>query len=346
MATITEADGVFQGGGVKGLALVGAVLGFADHGDVAIKRWVNVAGTSAGAIIAAYLATDHSPEQLKDLLTRIPYKSFEDWGRGGEIVRGAWNLARHHGLAHGEAFRSWFDEVIDSKTFADVRRQDSGPDKTGEDNPYRLRLIATDATQHKMLVLPTDLANYSLPGRHDAIDPDSFPIANAVRMSMSIPYFFQPVLLEAKDTGELCTIIDGGVLSNFPVWLFDVPDHDPVRPTFGFHLKGGKGVGSGLEQIVESLGWPFELGVNIFRTTSDAWDERFMSDSTVVRTCTVLAGDIATTDFDLTDPEKKQLLQNGQDAAAAFLDSFDRDKYRNTYGRPLAVGLSDAATGG
>ena len=337
MAKITKADGVFQGGGVKGLALVGAVLGFADHGDVAVQEWVNLAGTSAGSIIAAYLATDHSPKDLELLLSDIPFKSFEDWGRGGEILGGGWNLARHHGLAHGEAFRSWFDGKIDGKTFADVRRKDPGPDKSGDNNnPFRLRLIATDTTQRKMLVLPGDLADYKIPGTDQPIDPDSFPIANAVRMSMSIPYFFQPVLLEAKETGELCTIVDGGVLSNFPVWLFDVPDHDPIRPTFGFHLTGGRAAGEGLEEIVTSLGWPVKLGVDMFCTTRDAWDKRFMSESTVVRTCSVPAGDIRSTDFDLTESQRKQLLRSGHDAAADFLNGFELDQYRNTYGRPLA----------
>jgi len=337
MATITEADAVFQGGGVKGLAEAGAVLGFANHRDVAVQKWVSVAGTSAGAIIAAYLATDHSPADLEDLLNSIPYRSFEDWGPGGRVIGGTLNLARHHGLAHGENFRKWFDQAIGGKTFADVRREDNSSDKTGD--PYSLRLIAADTTQHKMLVLPADLAAYKVPGTDQAIDPDSFSIANAVRMSMSIPFFFQPVLLEANDTGELCTIVDGGVLSNFPVWLFDVPDHDPVRPTFGFHLTGGKALGDGWEPIAKHL-WPIELAANIFHTTSDAWDQRFMTQSTVVRTCTISAGDIGTTDFNLTDAQKKELLQNGRDAAANFLDSFDPSKYRNTYGRPLAGGLS------
>jgi len=53
---------------------------------------------------------------------------------------------------------------------------------------------------------------------------------------------------------------DGGVLSNFPVWLFDVEDRDTTRPTFGFKLVGGKSVGGGLAHLIYTLGWAVEMG--------------------------------------------------------------------------------------
>src|SRR4051812_3531791 len=96
-----EAGGVFQGGGGKGLALVGALLEFGDagaHPDDYIDSWVNLAGTSAGAIIAAYLATGHDAAQTRDLVQAAPYADFQDWGRGGEVFGGGVNLMRIHGL--------------------------------------------------------------------------------------------------------------------------------------------------------------------------------------------------------------------------------------------------------
>ena len=324
---------MFQGGGVKGVALAGALCGFADHADIAIQKWVNVAGTSAGAIVAAYLATGHGPADLETLMHRVPYAQFADWGPGGKFVGAAWNLIRHHGLAHGEAFRTWFDGELGGATFASVRRDDDTSDKTGD--PYRLRLIASDVTQHRMLVLPADLASYRLPGTHDPIDPDSFKIADAVRMSMSIPYFFAPVLLESAQTGQTCTIVDGGILSNFPVWLFDV-DRTATRPTFGFHLTDGKGVGQGFVHLLLALGWPIRLGVDMVRTTSEAWDERFMTKSTIVRTCPVPSGNIAPTDFTLTASDQQRLFDGGRQAANTFLDHFQARDYVNTFGHKLA----------
>src|SRR5213076_2197858 len=74
MDWITEADGVFRGGGVKGLALAGALCGFAEHPTKPIKTWKCVAGASAGAIIACYLATGHSAAEMLEGATFGPLR--------------------------------------------------------------------------------------------------------------------------------------------------------------------------------------------------------------------------------------------------------------------------------
>jgi NTE family protein len=342
--TRVEADGVFQGGGVKGLAIAGALLEFADNEAVAVERWVNVAGTSAGAIIAAYLAAGHSAKDLAALVERSPFEKFQDWGPPGtRVAGGALNLFRRHGLAKGKYFRDWFDKELGGMTFADVAAEPS-PDGEPPEHPYRLRMIAADVTNHRMLVLPDDLSRYRLPGRPEPIDPGSFPVADAVRMSLSIPYFFEPVVLEDASSGKPATIVDGGTLSNFPVWLVDTSRRDPVRPTFGLRLVGGRAVGSGLRMFVRMLGWPPQLASDIAQTQSGAWDERFTTRSTRVRTCPVDAGDVGTTDFDLLAAGRTALLEGGRQAAKDFLGGLDLTEYRNTFGRPLD--LAPAGAGG
>jgi NTE family protein len=323
---VHEADGVFQGGGVKGIALVGALLEFAERGW---SEWTNVAGTSAGSIVASYIACGHSAPELEQLLRKTPYQKFEDFGAGGKVLGGALGLVRHHGLARGEYFHQWFLEQTEGKTFGDVKAAGKS-----------LKLIAADVTTRELLVLPDDLASYRQPGGSEPIDGDSFRIADAARMSMSIPFFFQPVELVRIDTGTPATIVDGGVLSNFPVWLFDVEDRDAQRPTFGFRLVGGKGVGDGMQAIVDGLGWPVRLGADMFHTATEAWDKRFVSHSTYVRTCAVSAGEIGTTDFNLTSKQQDWLLDSGRTAAAAFLDAFRVEDYFNTFGRKLAPALA------
>jgi NTE family protein len=138
-------------------------------------------------------------------------------------------------------------------------------------------------------------------------------------------------------------IIDGGTLSNFPVWLFDVAGNgQPLRrPTFGFTLTGGKGVGGGVNKVVSRMPWALRFGVDIFHTSQEAWDARFVSHSTRVRTVTVDAGTVGTTDFNLPVSAQDMLIENGRSAAKRFLDRFDLADYENTYHRTFDV--ADAA---
>jgi NTE family protein len=368
---IDEADGVFRGGGVKGLGLAGALLGFAEHPEKPVKKWVNVAGASAGAIIACYLAAGHDADDIAELMSKTKFGDFQDFPRPGKFVGGGINLLRKHGLARGEAFRRWFSEQLEGKTFAATKT---------DDGRYRLKLIACDVTNRALLVLPDDLPRYRRIGEAEPIDPDAFELADAARMSMSIPYFFEPVLLvrdrviitdagqadglkkglavdrievehanevarhfnereaayremtEAEAKQQQSLIIDGGTLSNFPVWLFDVDGSQELcRPTFGFTLTGGRGVGAGVNQLVSRMPWGARFAFDIFHTSQEAWDTRFVSHSTRVRTVAVDAGDIGTTQFNLTAADQAMLLQNGRDAAARFLERFDLAAYQNTF---------------
>jgi NTE family protein len=316
-----SADGVFEGGGVKGLALVGGLLEFADHG---YADWVNVAGTSAGAIVAAYLATGHDAEQAKALLEATDFAGFEDFGRGGVLIGGIVDLLAHHGLAHGQVLHDWFNRAVDGKTFADVATAGR-----------TLKLIASDITRHEMLVLPDDLGQFLDPRSGAPIEPGSTLVADAVRMSMSIPYFFTPITLVHAASGQRCTIVDGGVVSNFPVWIFDV-DRDARRPTFGFRLVGGAGAGGGFARVIEHLGWEIGMAIDLFQTASDAFDTEFATHSTAVRTCALDADGIGTTDFTLTAEQKQTLVDLGREGARAFLSGFDVSSYVNSYGHGLA----------
>jgi NTE family protein len=231
MDWIDEADGVFRGGGVKGIALAGALEGFASHPTKPVRRWVNVAGASAGAIIACYLALGRTATEMSALLRDTDFSSFQDFPRGSPVL-GVANLAYRRGLARGRAFERWFDDVLGGATFAQVRKAPEGD----KERDWHLKLIAVDVTRRDLLVLPDDLDRYLAPGTSSPIDPDGFRIARAARMSMSIPYFFEPVELEHRDGGP-SAIIDGGTLSNFPVWLFDVDPAKVGRPPRAPHLR-------------------------------------------------------------------------------------------------------------
>ncbi len=131
-------------------------------------------------------------------------------------------------------------------------------------------------------------------------------------------------------------IVDGGTLSNFPVWLFDVDDAEPAADAADvrLHAHGRQGRRRRAEQrgLAHAVGDPF--GFDIFHTSQEAWDERFVSHSTRVRTVAVDAGNDR---HDAVQPHagrlQDMLINNGKAATAKFLSTFTLEGYENTYGR-------------
>jgi NTE family protein len=317
------ADGVFEGGGVKGIAFVGALEA---AGEVGIERWVNVAGTSAGAIIASLLAVGYQPRELRRILEATDYATFADYGWGGRFIGGARNALRGRGLCPGKAFTDWLAERFEESplrnpdpTFADVQR-DLPADLSDAERDrarYRLRVVASDVTEGRMLVLPDDIEDYQ--DEHgNQLTKDGLAIARAVRMSMSFPYFFEPVTLYRDDGPHL--IVDGGLLSNFPVFLFD-GDKPPLRRwTFGFRLYGGEPPEHPTYRRVPRPLWPLPLAKAMFFSATEAWDRK-LSQASSARTVSIPTGAVPTLKFTLTGDERDALRAGGHTAAAEFFRS-------------------------
>ena len=310
-----NADAVFEGGGVKGIALAGAI-------DIAEKlgvKWQCLAGTSAGAITACLLAAGYTAEELITIVTReMDFRKFMDegWIDKIPIIGKIASVLFEKGIYEGNYFKNWLEEKLTAKgirTFADVKR---------EDGAYRLRLIATDVTRREMLILPDDLKDYDC-------DPDQFSVARAVRMSMSIPYFFEPVRIRYKDESSkrcLSYIVDGGLLSNFPVWLFDVKSgHTPRWPTYGFKL-----IEPDSDKPSPSK-WPHQYMMSLFTTMLEAHDKAYIDKANFERTVGIPTMGIQTTQFDIDDAEKNMLLRSGQEAAIDFFKTWDFDAHNRQY---------------
>ncbi len=319
---IKRADAVFEGGGVKGIGLVGAVAVTEEKG----YRFENVAGTSAGAIVAALIAAGYKAGKLKEIIEGLDYNDFKDKGMLDKIpiIGFALSLGFEKGIYEGDFFEKWLRELLlkaspPVRTFKDLR--------TGEQDPryrYKLQVIAADVTRGMMLVLPRDIEDYG-------IEPDDLDVALAVRMSMSIPFFFEPVILKDKH-GLDCYIVDGGVLSNFPVWLFDDKTADPPWPTFGYKLvepDSGK---------PNRINGPITLFAALFNTMMDAHDARYIEDADFVRTITIPTLGVRTTEFDLSRKRSDNLYQSGRGAAEKFFEHWDFANYKKEYREKEAMG--------
>jgi NTE family protein len=332
-------DLVFEGGGVKGIGLAGA-FSYLDEQGFTPQR---VAGTSAGAITAALVAAGYSGDELQSLvLEQMKFKSFEDGGHWP--VSEALELAAHKGLHPGKYFEGWMRERLEEKgitKFGQLRvpSGDGGNgDAGGADGSgaaqYRLQVIASDITEQRMLVLPRDAEE------HLGMDPDELEIAAAVRMSMSIPIFFDPVVYhDPRKPHDQRLIVDGGLLSNFPVWLFDTPaDQVPRWPTFGLLLVAPNQqaplVAGGApkrtdEGKVSILGFLLAIG----HTMMEAHDRLYVEQANYARTIPINTLGVQTTQFSIdNEPQlKRKLYDSGRDAAAEFLKTWDFAAYIKTF---------------
>ena len=192
-----------------------------------------------------------------------------------------------------------------------------------------MRVIASDLTGRKLLALPQD-------ARELGLEPDDLDVAEAVRMSMSIPFFFEPVRIRNPQTGREHLIADGGVLSNFPVWLFD-SDGEPEWPTFGLLLVEPDPRTPLGERIPPpearhwGVGGAVDYAKSLIHTMLEAHDRLYVEKAQYARTIPVKTLGVGTTEFDLSRERADALYESGRQAAEEFLATWDFDAYIAEY---------------
>ncbi len=241
------ADLALEGGGVKGIAIVGAVSVLAEAG----YRFARVAGTSAGAIaatlIAAITKAGKPMSSLKGYLDTLSFENFmpegklhlfldHHLGKAGGALSDAGILSHRMGLYPGDYLAEWLGPILHDdlgiRTFADLKitlEEDPGM-SLPDSRRYRLVVHTSDITRGELARLPWDYNYYG----HDR---DAEEVVGAVRASMSIPFFFEPVTFDALAAdvdiplpggGSITTHyepgtvtwVDGGMLRNFPIDAF------------------------------------------------------------------------------------------------------------------------------
>ncbi|RPD49567.1 patatin [Hymenobacter sediminis] len=207
---------VMEGGGIRGIAYGGALQELEQRGVLAgLQR---VGGTSAGAIQAALLAVGYSAQEIREIVNNTPVQRLND----GRLMffGGSTRLIKQFGWYRGDEFARYLSELIGRKT--------QRPDLTlgqlhalTQQEPTRYRDLYTTGTN-----LTTQRVQVFSYETH----PD-LRVADAVRISMSIPLYFRAVLLDKQGHivrrpakgQEVEVLVDGGLLANYPIDLFDHP---------------------------------------------------------------------------------------------------------------------------
>jgi len=241
---------VFQGGGVKGIAYVGAYRALLQAG-LKLEQIERVAGTSAGAINAMLISMGYTPDEMFTLLETLNFKTFLDQdkvdirsavldlkdqkGSGfftkstshSFTLSGASSILNQaFGLFEGEVLRLLIEDLIYKKTgiahltFAELHQVKLEQPEQFKDlymmganvNTYQAKIFSWEHTPEVI-------------------------ISDAVRISMSIPIIFMPHQVYVKKMGlrtldesqENDLYVDGGVTDNYPLFIFDYHDYLPAN---------------------------------------------------------------------------------------------------------------------
>ncbi|MDP1850065.1 MAG: patatin-like phospholipase family protein [Solirubrobacteraceae bacterium] len=321
-----DADLVLEGGGMKGIGLAGAVTALLRAG-YAFQR---VAGTSAGAIVGALLAAGVGERGLSDAMARLRYERVPDRGPPRlPILSEGLSLLHSAGAYEGDYIHGFVRDQLERvgvRTFADLRRTDGGDDvNLPPERRYRLVVTATDVTRGRLLRLPWD---YGLLG----LDPDEQIVADAVRASISIPLYFDPVIVRDGVTGEPTTLVDGGVLSNYPIETFDRTDLRPPRwPTLG--VKIVPELPAGDPELFPGIALPALAPVKLLEqvvATAIVGNDQTYAERPCVRrrTINVDTSAVGIVEFDASAAQRDAVIANGTAAAERFLASWDWDAFQ------------------
>jgi NTE family protein len=315
------ADVVLEGGGVKGLALAGALQPFGDAG----WTFARVGGTSAGALVGAVLAAlqqrGEPVSRIEDIARTLDFRRFPDRGFPGRYLGPLGFLADglsvllQDGAYEGRYVRRWLSGVLRDlgvTTFGDLRTDDPGDDGSVR-HRWRLAVTATDVSRKRLVHLPWQYDEYGL-------EPDEQLVVDAVRASASIPYFFEPVSLQGpKGTS---TLVDGALVSNYPISMFDRDDGLPPRwPTVGIRLSSTDAVPA---DAVRPVRGPVELGAALVETAIEACQaEHVLDECNVARSVAVDTSSVSAVDFGIGPAQRDRLIEEGRATAQQFLGSWD-----------------------
>ncbi|MCL1588477.1 MAG: patatin-like phospholipase family protein, partial [Actinomycetia bacterium] len=225
-----EINAVFEGGGVRGIALAGAAAGALDAGYTFHKT----VGTSAGALVAALLAAGYNAKELEEQVAGMDWPGLLDPVPVTRIpiVGDHLALVLYRGVNRTKRIEAVWRKLLVRKgirTFGDL------PDGA-------LEVVATDLTHGAGVAFPHCLPGYG-------IDPNTFSVARSLVMSAAVPFLFTPVTLFDTLEQEHVLFSDGAMAANYPI---GVVSHD--RPVFGFRL-----VPDGDPHVHQHISGPYSL---------------------------------------------------------------------------------------
>lgn len=329
---------VFEGGVVLGIAY-GGVLQELQKLNI-LQNAKRVAGSSAGAITALLVSLGYSAEEFTEVIKSTDFKTFVS-----DSVFSKLDFFNTYGIHNGENLKSWVQQKINKKLGVN--------DLTFQEHH---NLLATNSSLKELYIIGTNLS-CKVEGIYSYETTPEFKISEAIRISMSVPFYFECVKQSCKnckqtnaykcDPGNIkakCLLIDGGCLWNYPVSIFDYkkylcdnnsgitvtynnnPDYIYNQETLGFRLGAKdellyKNSNRNIKTNIKNLG---NYGFALIELWLDAANKVHLHKNDWARTIFIDTGSVNAFNFSLSDEEKNFLITNGCNGVEKYFE------WRNT----------------
>ncbi|XP_072031443.1 uncharacterized protein [Amphiura filiformis] len=188
---------VFEAGGAKGIAYIGALRVLEEIG--AMKKVRRFAGASAGSITAGLLAIGYTATELQGRLIDEDVPVHD-----GSWTKRLYYLFRKYGWYPGKDFNKWYSKLLEEK---------SGNADITFHQVYK-------KYEKELCIAVTNVNTMDVCYCHVKTTPD-MPIREAVRMSMSIPGVFCAVKHQLYSSRSPDLFVDGAMLCSFPIHCYD-----------------------------------------------------------------------------------------------------------------------------
>ncbi len=276
---------IFGGGAIRGMAYLGAMEAMREL-DIELKAF---AGSSVGAIFAAFASLEYTCEEFRDLFAEVNFDLFRDVKL---------NIAKSFAISKGEYFLDWIRAGIEKKYYGNAY------DK-GKNDPVTFKDIVKD-----FYVITTNI-NGCQPYVFSKYTTPDFEIAQALRISTALPGLLEPFNYDKN------VLIDGDMMKSWPMWrICDLLCPDDCR-VIEFRLEGGK-CWPDVKNSVEYLNAVFATMSN-FATDyiMQTYQPKDKFDYIKIDTDRILP-----VQFTLPQSEREKLIQLGYDTT---MDYFKKD---------------------
>jgi NTE family protein len=300
---------VFEGAGIRGIAYCGAIKELEAAGMMhAVEK---VGGTSAGAVVALTISLGYTGNEIQDIIAKTNFKKFND---GRYFFAGGFNrMNKYFGWYRGKRIENWLEEIIDEKT--------GNADITFEELRQKgfkdLYITGTCLNKQKLIIFS-----------HDTYP--KMKVKDAVRISMSIPLYFESVFIDAdgkviqhpKNKDGLDVMVDGGITGNFPIRIFDTSANFNTA-TIGFRIDSDEQIRS---DSVSKVIAPMPVGnlkqyVNAFyNMVIENLNRQQLTPEVWQHTVSISDGKIGPRIRKLSGKEINILIENGSGAMKKFLN--------------------------